>query len=85
MSTSLAAIAAASLLALLMLCLTFYAICVVCDDHLVPIVEVFIKIYNVPEEMAAVTLVALGSAAPELILNMVAGMLIYFLHTLHPP
>lgn len=31
----------------------FYAVCVICDEHLVPCVEVFIKIYNIPEEMAA--------------------------------
>jgi hypothetical protein len=35
----------------------------------VPTVELFITQFNVPEEVAAVTLVAFGSAAPELMLN----------------
>ena len=62
----------ASLFAIILLGLSFYGVCLICDEHLVPCVEVFIKTYNVPEEMAAVTLVAFGSAAPELILNMVS-------------
>ena len=47
----------------------FCALCIVCDEHLVPAVEVFIKQFDVPEEVAAVTLVAFGSAAPEIMLN----------------
>ena len=57
------------LLSLLGLLLVFTALCVVCDEHLVPTVELFITQFNVPEEVAAVTLVAFGSAAPELMLN----------------
>jgi Ca2+/Na+ antiporter len=53
---------------------TFYTLFLVCDDHLVPCVEVFIKIYNVPEEIAAVTLVAFASATPEIILNTVSAV-----------
>ena len=64
----------ASLFAIILLGLSFYGVCLICDEHLVPCVEVFIKTYNVPEEMAAVTLVAFGSAAPELILNMVSAV-----------
>ena len=64
----------ASLFAIILLSLSFYGVCLICDEHLVPCVEVFIKTYNVPEEMAAVTLVAFGSAAPELILNMVSAI-----------
>eukprot|EP01031_Cornospumella_fuschlensis_P038157 gene38157-46366_t len=52
----------------------FYALCIVCDEHLVPAVEVFIKQFEVPEEVAAVTLVAFGSAAPELFLNSVSAV-----------
>ena len=52
---------------------SFYAICVVCDGHLVPAVEVFIQQLRIPEDIAGVTLVAFGSAAPELFLNMVAA------------
>jgi Ca2+/Na+ antiporter len=37
-------------------------------------VEVFIKQFEIPEEVAAVTLVAFGSAAPELFLNSVSAI-----------
>jgi hypothetical protein len=30
----------------------FYALCILCDDHLVPAVDVFIKQFEVPEEVA---------------------------------
>ena len=52
---------------------TFYAVCVVCDGHLVPAVEVFIQQLRIPEDIAGVTFVAFGSAAPELFLNTVAA------------
>lgn len=51
----------------------FYLIMAVCDNHLVPTVEVFIKQFDVPETVAAVTLVAFGSASPELLLNSIAA------------
>jgi Ca2+/Na+ antiporter len=56
------------------LLLTFYTIMLVCDNHLVPTVEVFIKQFEVPETVAAVTLVAFGSATPELLLNSIAAI-----------
>lgn len=31
---------------------TFYSLCILCDEHLVPAVEVFIKQFEVPEEVA---------------------------------
>ena len=34
------------------LLLTFYSLCILCDEHLVPAVEVFIKQFQVPEEVA---------------------------------
>lgn len=34
------------------LLLTFYSLCIMCDEHLVPAVEVFIKQFQVPEEVA---------------------------------
>lgn len=52
---------------------SFYATCVICDAHLVPAVEVFIQQFRIPEDIAGVTLVAFGSAAPELFLNTVAA------------
>jgi len=59
---------------LIALLLIFHAISVVCDEHLVPTVEVFIRQYRVPEEIAAVTLIAIGNATPELLLNTVSGI-----------
>ena len=53
--------------------LTFYAVCIVCDDHLVPAIEIFITQFNIPEDVAGVTLIAFGSATPELVLNTIAG------------
>jgi Ca2+/Na+ antiporter len=61
-------------LCLLGFLITFYGICVVCDNYLVPTVEVFIKQFEVPETIAAVTLVAFGSAAPELVLNSIGAI-----------
>ena len=76
---------------LLLLSLTFYSIFIICEHHLVEVVDVFIKKFQVPEGLAAgivilihfifyyyyyyysiVTLVAFGSAAPELLLNIVS-------------
>lgn len=49
----------------------FLCICVVCDRHLVPAVETIIEEFDVPEEIAAVTLIAFGSSSPEILLNTV--------------
>ena len=49
----------------------FLCICVVCDQHLVPAVETVIDEFDVPEEIAAVTLIAFGSSSPEIMLNTV--------------
>jgi Ca2+/Na+ antiporter len=53
--------------------LTFFGMCVVCDEHLVPAIEVFIEQFNMPEDVAGVTLIAFGAAAPELLLNLLSG------------
>lgn len=50
------------------------ALFILCDEHLVPTVEVFIEQFQMPEEVAAVTLVALGSATPELLLNSMSAV-----------
>lgn len=52
---------------------TFFAVCVVCDDFLVPAIDVFIEQFKIPEDVAGVTLVAFGSAAPELFLNLMSA------------
>ena len=53
--------------------ITFFAVCVVCDDFLVPSIDVFIDQFKIPEDVAGVTLVAFGSAAPELFLNLMSA------------
>ena len=62
------------IISLALLVLVFASLCIVCDEHLIPAVDVFIKQFDVPEEVAAVTLVAFGSAAPEIMLNSVGAM-----------
>jgi Ca2+/Na+ antiporter len=62
------------LLILLGLIVVFYCICILCDEHLVPTIEVFIEQFKIPEEVAAVTLVAFGSACPEIVLNSIGAM-----------
>mmetsp|Transcript_5427 Transcript_5427/g.5566 ORF Transcript_5427/g.5566 Transcript_5427/m.5566 type:complete len:116 (-) Transcript_5427:60-407(-) len=62
------------ILSLIGLLLTFYTIMLICDNHLVPTVVIFIKQFDVPETVAAVTLVAFGSASPELLLNSIAAI-----------
>jgi hypothetical protein len=37
---------------ILVLSTSFVSLCIVCDDHLVPAVEVFIVQFQVPEEVA---------------------------------
>ena len=56
------------------LLLIFYLIFCITDNHLVPTIEVFIKQFEIPETVAAVTLVAFGSATPELLLQSVAAI-----------
>lgn len=62
-----------ALLSIAGMALTFFAMCIVCDEHLVPAIEVFIEQFNIPEDVAGVTLIAFGSAAPELLLNILSG------------
>lgn len=57
---------------LVLLSSVFFSIFTICEEHLVVAIDVFITQYKVPEELAAVTLVAFGSAAPELLLNIVS-------------
>lgn len=52
----------------------FYTVSLLCDEHLVPAIDVLIRQYNIPEEVAAVTLIAFGSATPEIVLNSVSAI-----------
>jgi Ca2+/Na+ antiporter len=53
--------------------MTFFAVCNVCDEYLVPSIQIFIEQFNIPEDVAGVTFIAFGSAAPELLLNILSG------------
>ena len=44
------------------LLLTFYTLCLLCDEHLIPTVEVFIKQFEIPEEVAGMVLNTLKTA-----------------------
>jgi hypothetical protein len=44
-----ALLASLSIMGLMML---FSFICVICDKHLIPCVEIFVKAYKIPEEVA---------------------------------
>jgi Ca2+/Na+ antiporter len=59
---------------LILLLLVFRALSHVCEGFLVPAVEVLINEFDVPEELAGVTLLAFGSAAPEITMNSVSSI-----------
>ena len=64
--------------------ITFFAVCVVCDDFLVPSIDVFIDQFKIPEDVAGVTLVAFGSAAPELFLNLMTLLMVQVIYHIAP-
>ena len=61
------------LLGLIIISIIFFCIYVLVDSHLVPAFSLLIHQYDIPEEVAAVTLIAFGSACPELLLNIVSS------------
>ena len=63
-----------ALVAFVGLICVFYTISLLCDEYLVPAIDVLIQQYKIPEEVAAVTLIAFGSATPEIVLNSVSAV-----------
>jgi Ca2+/Na+ antiporter len=57
---------------ILLILLCFVALAIVCDDYLCPALEVICKRHDIPDHVAAASLLALGSAAPELAMNAMA-------------
>ncbi|GMI07261.1 hypothetical protein TrLO_g6088 [Triparma laevis f. longispina] len=53
------------------LVLCFLGLSIVCDEFLVPSLELICVSFNVPEDIAGVTFMAFGSAAPEIVINAV--------------
>ena len=59
-------------LAVLLLC--FLALAIICDDYLVPPIELFCEKYNIPDEAAGASFLAFGSSAPEIVLATIATL-----------
>ena len=57
---------------LLVISILFVGIAVLCDDYLVPWLQKIQRICGMSDDVAGVTLVAFGSAAPELIISTVS-------------
>lgn len=51
---------------------SFLGLAIVCDDHMVPALDMLCDRWGIPEDVAGATFMAFGSAAPEIIINVVA-------------
>lgn len=56
----------------LILLYCFLGLAIVCDDHMVPSLDTLCYRWSVPEDVAGATFMAFGSAASEIIINVVA-------------
>ncbi len=52
--------------------LTFLALAIVCDDHLCPAIDVICEELGLSDDIAGATLLAFGSSAPEIFMNIAA-------------
>jgi len=52
--------------------LSFQGLSIICDEWLVPALEVICVSLSIPEDIAGVTFMAFGSAAPEIVINSVS-------------
>ncbi|GMI27494.1 hypothetical protein TeGR_g2531 [Tetraparma gracilis] len=59
---------------LFLLLSSFIGLAVTCDEFLVPALEVLCLRFDLSEDVAGVTFMALGSAAPEVVINAVGTM-----------
>jgi len=60
------------LLALFGLLLSFVLLAIICDEFFVPALEVIAEKWQLPEDVAGATLMAIGSSAPELCIAFIA-------------
>ena len=58
-----------SLLALVGGVLVFLALAIVCDEYMCPCIEAICERLEIPDDIAGASLLALGSSAPEIIMN----------------
>ncbi|KAF0697634.1 Aste57867_11683 [Aphanomyces stellatus] len=54
------------------LLLLFLGLAIICDDYLVPAIELLCERLSIPDDAAGASFLAFGSAAPEIVLNAVA-------------
>jgi len=59
-------------LCLVLSLLSFQGLSIICDEWLVPALEVVCVSLSIPEDVAGVTFMAFGSAAPEIVINSVS-------------
>ena len=52
----------------------FLALAIICDDFLVPPIELFCERYNIPDEAAGASFLAFGSSAPEIVIATIATL-----------
>ena len=50
----------------------FLALAKVCDDFLVPALEILCERFAIPDEAAGASILAFGSSAPEILINVAA-------------
>lgn len=50
----------------------FFALSIVCEEHLCPCIDEVCKRYKIPDDIAGATLLAVGNAAPEISMNIVS-------------
>ena len=66
-------ISTALLLQVLVVMYMFYGLAHVCEDFLVPALEIMCEKHNIPEDVAGATLLAAGCNAPELFTSIIGG------------
>ncbi len=56
------------------LLMSFLALAIICDDFLVPPIELFCDRYRIPDEAAGASFLAFGSSAPEIVIATIATL-----------
>jgi len=51
---------------------TFLALAIVCDEYLCPAIDIICELKQIPDDLAGATLLAFGSSAPEIFMNLAA-------------
>eukprot|EP01052_Picozoa_sp_SAG31_P023412 SAG31_NODE_1928_length_6883_cov_6.045106_9_plen_228_part_00 len=62
------------LLCVIVLVAAFLGLAIVCDDFLVPPIEHFCRLYQIPDEAAGASFLAFGSSAPEIVIASIATL-----------